>query len=219
MTIRLYSFRGSVGRRRFPRWQSFGLGEGTTDSLLRYLDEETHRQRVYTQPGARWAQTPLPPDANGHLPAQNGHRWVHLIPHPARETERSSSKLGFATAASPGRDPSARKLGSVGPRGYWLLGRRLSPGEQGQASFTPATTRRRCPTKVKPKARRESQGHGRSSKARACTPLARWSLPGCERCLSGWPRPLRALASAWSAIYIERRLQAPHRRLPVDPTA
>ncbi len=91
MTIRLYSLRGSVGRRRFPRWQSFGLGEGTTDSPLRYLDEETHRQRVYTQPVARWAQTPLPPDANGHLPAQNGHRWVHLIPHPARETELASS--------------------------------------------------------------------------------------------------------------------------------
>ena len=100
-----------------------------------------------------------------------------------------------------------------------MLGRRLSPGEQGRASFTPATTRRRCPTKVRPKARRESLGHGRSSKARACTPLARWSLPGCERCLSGWPRPLRALASAWSAIYIERRLQALHRSLPVDPTA
>ena len=100
-----------------------------------------------------------------------------------------------------------------------MLGRRLSPGVQGQASFTPATTRRRCPTKVRPKARRESLGHGRSSKARACTPLARWSHPGCERCLSGWPRPLRALASAWSAIYIERRLQALLRRLPVDPTA
>jgi len=50
----------------------------TSDSPLRYLDEETHRHRVSTQQVARWAEAPLSPDAHARLPAHDGHQWVHL---------------------------------------------------------------------------------------------------------------------------------------------
>ena len=48
-------------------WQSFGLGEGPP-TLPCAISTRDKPAAVYTQPVARWAQTPLPPDANGHLP-------------------------------------------------------------------------------------------------------------------------------------------------------
>ena len=135
----------------------------TSDSSLRYLNEETQRQRVYTQSVAQWVQAPLSPDT-----------LIIFL-----NTTAIDRSISFRIPSASRRFPAANWLlrprrclavihllasWAVGPREYWLLGRRLSPGVQGQASFTPAATRRRCLTKVKPKARRESLGHGRSSK-------------------------------------------------------
>ena len=63
MTIRLYSLGGLSRATTVSRWQSFGLGEGTTDSPLRCLDEDTHRQRVLHAAGRSGESKPT---ATGH---------------------------------------------------------------------------------------------------------------------------------------------------------